>query len=94
MFERLTSPKSMLPFMFGLVIGVIGSAASLFFYYIRYYKWRDCFNELGRCYDPGGSHEVYTTAGQMWGVVSIPFLLLTCICVVLLWRRRRGVTAG
>jgi hypothetical protein len=76
----------------GLVIGVIGSAASLFFYYVRYYKWRDCFNELGRCYDPDGSHEVYTTAGRMWGFVSIPFLLLTCICVVLLWRRRRDHT--
>jgi len=60
----------------GVVVGVAGSATFLYLFYIRYYKWRDCFNELGRCYDPDGSLQVYTTAGRMWLLVSVPFFFL------------------
>jgi hypothetical protein len=28
------------------------AALSAFAHYDRYYKWRECFNELGRCFDP------------------------------------------
>jgi hypothetical protein len=35
-------------------------------WYTRYFLWLDCFNELGRCYDPDGSQQVYTTSAQMW----------------------------
>jgi hypothetical protein len=38
-------------------------------FYERYWRWRDCFNELGRCYDPG-SQTVMTDAGFVWGLMA------------------------
>ena len=32
----------------------------------RYWRWRDCFNELGRCYDPQAGVMV-EQAGWIWG---------------------------
>ncbi|MEQ8367434.1 MAG: hypothetical protein RIB61_12055 [Roseicyclus sp.] len=49
----------------------------------RYYRWRDCFNELGRCYDPNTT-TVYTTSGLVWGGVSLAF---ACLCALTLWRQ-------
>ena len=70
------------------LFGTAGFGLFAWLFYIRYYKWIDCFNDLGRCYDPDGSHEVYTTAGQMWGVLAIPFLLMMIVGAILLMRRR------
>lgn len=71
----------------GVVGGSAGFAASLYLFFIRYYKWRDCFNELGRCYDPDGSMQVYTTGGSVWGFVSLLFLCVAAMSVVRLRRR-------
>ncbi len=39
---------------------VFAAATAIFAwaFYTRYYASLDCFNELGRCYDPDGSGEV------------------------------------
>lgn len=37
-----------------------------FLFYVQYFKWRKCFNELGRCYD-GETGTVYLEqSGQVW----------------------------
>jgi hypothetical protein len=42
----------------------------------RYWRWRDCFNELGRCYDP--EHGVMVEqAGAIWGSLTLIFGLLS-----------------
>ena len=52
--------------------------------YDRYWLWRDCFNELGRCYDPA-SQEVYLEqAGIVWGTLAA---LAFGLAIVLLMRR-------
>lgn len=33
----------------------------------RYWRWRDCFNELGRCYDPATEQVYVEQAGIVWG---------------------------
>ena len=48
---------------------LIFSFLSLIFlhlYYTRYYRWIDCFNENGNCYNPDGSMQNYTTSGFVW----------------------------
>lgn len=55
----------------------------------RYWRWRDCFNALGRCWDPQ-TEQVYTEAGAMWGVMA---LLALIPALALLWfglRRARA----
>jgi hypothetical protein len=49
-------------------------------FYERFWRWRDCFNELGRCYDPV-SRTVMTDAGFVWGLMAVIALGLA----VVLW---------
>lgn len=55
---------------------VINFALSGFFvyaFYFRFYKWINCFNENGKCYDPVNK-EVYTDSGIIWAVPALIFL--------------------
>ena len=52
------------------------SAIFFYLFHSRYYAWRDCFNEAGRCYDPDGSGEVYTTGGAFWALPAVAFMTL------------------
>jgi len=74
--------------VFNLVLAVLlGMAALLGFAYIdRYYRWRDCFNDLGRCYDPHTGLVYLEQAGLVWLM-----LLLICLglVVVVLFLRKR-----
>jgi len=36
----------------------------------RYWRWRDCFNELGRCYDPVSQDVYLEQAGLVWGSLA------------------------
>jgi hypothetical protein len=60
----------------------VGVAAFFWFeYYAQYYRWRACFNELGRCFDSNGV--VHMEQSQ---VVWLPLALLTsCIAFFQLW---------
>ena len=55
-------------------------------FYEFYWRWRDCFNELGRCYDPS-SHTVMTDAGFVWGLMTVIALGLALVLWMLGHRR-------
>lgn len=67
--------------------GAVGFGACAWAFYERFYRWRDCFNDVGRCYDPDGSGQVYTTAGQVWGWMALMFLAVAVAGVVMSRRR-------
>jgi hypothetical protein len=39
-------------------------------FYDRFWRWRDCFNELGRCYDPATEQVYLEQAGLAWGSLA------------------------
>lgn len=53
----------------------------------RYWRWRDCFNELGRCYDPVGQDVYLEQAGIVWG--GLTGLCLAAALLLAPWRRGR-----
>jgi hypothetical protein len=53
-------------------VGLLFAAA----FHDRYWRWRDCFNELGRCYDPVSQNVYLEQAGAVWGSLAAIFLLL------------------
>jgi hypothetical protein len=55
-------------------------------FYEFYWRWRDCFNELGRCYDPVGQ-AVMTDSAFVWGLMAVVALGLALV-LWMLGRRR------
>jgi hypothetical protein len=55
--------------VFSIVLMCMGTLFSLAFY-DRYWRWRDCFNELGRCYDPASQTVYLEQAGVAWGTLA------------------------
>jgi len=55
----------------------------------RYWRWRDCFNELGRCYDPVSQDVYLEQAGLVWGSLAA-ISLLAGLGLVAGLRRRPG----
>jgi hypothetical protein len=53
----------------------------------RYWRWRDCFNELGRCYDPATQDVYLEQAGVAWGSLA---LICLALATALLIRSHRG----
>jgi hypothetical protein len=55
-----------------MLVCVSGGLATLFAcaWYDRYWLWRDCFNELGRCYDPESQQVYLEQAGLVWGMLT------------------------
>lgn len=62
------------------------AALTAFAFYDRYWLWRHCFNELGRCWDSATEQVYLEQAGEVWGGLTGLFLLLA---LALLWPRRR-----
>jgi hypothetical protein len=54
-------------------------------FYTRYWIWRDCFNEFGRCYDPISQTVLLEQSGIIWGSLAA----IALGAAVILWRRRR-----
>ncbi|MEW6150439.1 hypothetical protein [Bradyrhizobium japonicum] len=54
----------------------------------RYWRWRDCFNELGRCYDPVSQDVYLEQAGLVWGGLAVVSLLLGLGLLMSLRRRQ------
>jgi hypothetical protein len=73
------------------MVSAIGCAAlaGLFgdVFHERYWRWRDCFNELGRCYDPVSEQVFVEGAGYIWGT---PVVAFGCVALVFWWRARRS----
>lgn len=57
---------------------------SAFAYYDRYHKWRDCVNELGRCFDPDTASVYLEQAGMVWGMMCV----VTIAHALVLWFKR------
>jgi hypothetical protein len=56
-------------------------------FYDRYWRWRGCFNELGRCYDPEEG-VMLEQAGELYGILTLIFGLLLIRSLWSLLRRR------
>lgn len=50
-------------------LAVSGVSAQL--YYSNHFKWRDCFNELGRCHDPETGVVYLEQGGPGWLALAI-----------------------
>jgi hypothetical protein len=65
-----------------IVLGIaatgIGALLALAFY-DRYWRWRDCFNELGRCFDPVSQDVYLEQSGLVWGTFATLFFFATLI---------------
>ena len=62
-------------FIAGLMSLAIALLMALAFH-DRYWRWRDCFNELGRCWDSETEQVYLEQAGLVWGGLAGMFLLL------------------
>ena len=51
------------------------SAMLAFAFYDSYWRWRDCFNELGRCFDPVSGVVYHEQSGAIWGGLALLSLL-------------------
>ena len=58
-----------------------------FAYYDHYWRWRDCFNELGRCYDPQTQMVFLEQAGIVWGGMTAMALVAAVMFLAIAWRR-------
>jgi hypothetical protein len=63
------------------------SGLCAFLFYDQYWRWRDCFNELGRCYSPEEEVVFTDDAAIAWG--GLTFVFLSSAAVVLTAVRRR-----
>lgn len=72
--------------VFALMALVFGAAFDA-----MYWRWRDCYNELGRCYNPDGAHVVYTTAGAVW---LLPCVVCIVVSLAFALRRQRARRAA
>lgn len=70
-----------------LLIIVFGglSALSLAAWYEFYFRWRDCFNEEGRCFDPETAVVYHEQSGMVWMLAAIVFAV---VAAALFWLRR------
>ena len=57
------------------LLWLAGALFSAYAFHERYWRWRACFNELGRCYDPEAGVMV-EQAGLIWGGLLLIFGLL------------------
>jgi hypothetical protein len=69
----------------GIAVTGTGTLLALVFY-DRYWRWRDCFNELGRCFDPVTQDVYLAQSGGVYGGLAALFLILGL--ALLTWRRR------
>ena len=72
-----------------ILLALVFAAGAILFglaYYERYWRWRDCFNELGRCYDSASEEVFREQAGLVWGSFAVICMLLTALFV---WRALR-----
>ncbi|MBR0641260.1 hypothetical protein [Plastoroseomonas hellenica] len=64
-------------------------AAGAFFGWVfheRYWLWRRCFNELGRCWDEVGEQVYVEQAGVIWGTLALVPLIAGL--ALLVWAHR------
>lgn len=72
--------------------GALLALSGLFWaaYYSRYFKSRDCFNELGRCYDPETGQVLLQQSGLVWGSAAMLTLVPALYLLIGHVRQRRS----
>lgn len=50
-----------------LAFAAAGFAISAFAFHEMYWRWRGCFNEEGRCFDPVEGVVYHAQSGEVWG---------------------------
>jgi hypothetical protein len=77
-------------FLVLLTAGALIAAGSLLLmvFYDRYWRWRDCFNDLGRCYDPVSQQVYLEQAGLVWGSLAAGCLIAGLFIASRAMRRR------
>lgn len=65
---------------------LIAGALLALLFEAHYWRWRDCFNELGRCFDPDTGQVFLEQSGMVWGGLSVISILTG---VFVLWNLRR-----
>jgi hypothetical protein len=68
---------------FAVLAGLFGIA-----FYERYWRWRDCFNELGRCYDAEAQDVFLEQAGIAWGCLTLICVAIAIAFLIRSLRRR------
>ncbi len=56
---------------------VVFSALFYYAYYTLHYKWRDCFNALGRCYYNESGVVYLAQSGAVWLILAVLASVLT-----------------
>lgn len=67
-----------------VLIAMAICSAALF--YESYWRWRDCFNDLGRCFDPVSQNVYLEQSGLVWG----GFTGILVLMALVLWLSRRA----
>lgn len=65
------------------------TAACAAAFYDRYYKWRACFNEQGRCFDPASGTVALEQSGMVWGGLTALGLLATLYQISRMQHKKR-----
>ncbi|MEA9789642.1 hypothetical protein VDF90_20820 [Xanthomonas campestris pv. raphani] len=82
MIRRLPWPSVM-----AAVASLLLLALTTYAWNERYWRWRDCFNAEGRCYDSQAGVMV-AQSGVIWGGLSVLFLVVfAAACAHLLYLR-------
>jgi len=58
--------RRLISFVFLGLGGVFG-----FLFYVQYFQWRGCFNELGRCYDSRTGTVYLEQSGVVWITLTV-----------------------
>lgn len=57
-------------------LAFLGLASAFgYLYYVEYFRWRDCFNELGRCFDDGAGVVYLEQSGAVWLLLALLALM-------------------
>jgi len=71
----------------GTLLTGLGALLAITFY-DRYWRWRDCFNEFGRCFDPISQDVYLEQSGGVYGSLAALFLGLGLGLLIKALRRR------
>lgn len=73
--------REMIAWIGGGLLSAVGLAAAIVFHR-HYWSKRDCFNELGRCWDAASQTIYHEQSGVVWGGMAAAFILAG---ITLLW---------